>query len=351
MRTASTLVAVCVLMAGATAYLLLWEPETQTRPLASAGRSAAYAPSARAPERAAVDTREHVDSEVIPRPAPLPLAGADVAPPTAEDDRPAPAATTRVRWAGSAATAIDRELAAALAVLQDDPADPVALRNAALGYQSLGRWAMAARGWERLAQQNPDDADVQLSLASAWMRVERWSDALPALRAAAASAPDRLPVWHNLAVTYTALGRLSEAEAAWSRVLNLNAADPDALRGRGEARLDLRDWAGAAADLAACLDLEPEADDTALNLALALARLGQTDEALRRVETVLARVPDHVPALRRAIELSASAWEAGRDTAAARRLLDYAERLLKIIPNDAAAGLLVETVGPAMQRR
>ncbi|MEM9805857.1 MAG: tetratricopeptide repeat protein, partial [Cyanobacteria bacterium P01_D01_bin.56] len=64
--------------------------------------------------------------------------------------------------------------------------------------------------------------------------------------------------WYNRGVALAALGEYYRAIATYDKVLTLDAANANALTGRGLAWVKLEDYAAATADLEAALALNPE---------------------------------------------------------------------------------------------
>ena|GEM_PF-1815653 len=251
-------------------------------------------------------------------------------PPVEEDDD---AGRSRpIRWAGEGAK--ERKDKARLnelrAVLLHEP-DNIAAVEDALAIARRNEWHNEIRELlSRLARQRPDDDAPRYQLAVELMRSKRWVEALPHLTEVARARPDDAQVHYNLAITLQALAHLNQARAAWRRVIELMPDNPDAYVHRGEVLLDLREWSAAAADFEKSLEAAPDDLALTLNLALALTKLGQPDEAYRRLAPMLDDHPGHVPLLNRLAEISWMIYQAnpGKNLDQARETMEYCDRSL-----------------------
>ncbi len=260
--------------------------------------------------------------------------------------RPADAASQpAVQWAADPEhRRAERRLAAAREALAADPSNAAALRDALAAVRELDRWAEARRMLTRLVEVEPEDTEIRFEYAVTLMRLSRWVDAVHTLRVVVGQQPDHGHGWYNLAVAHQALGHLEEARRAWDRAVELLPDNPDAYAQRGEVLLDLHEWSAAAADFEAALEREPEDIESALNLSLALWKLGRLDEAQERVAGVIERHARHVPALNRMAELRWAAYEMGPETNRAQReaAIAYWRRSLEVDRSQPAVEALVK---------
>jgi tetratricopeptide (TPR) repeat protein len=258
------------------------------------------------------------------------------------DGLPQPAETASrpaVRWVSDPdRRRAERRLAAAREGLATDPSNPAALRDGLAAARQLGRWAEARRMLARLVEVEPENTEVRFEYAVTLMRLSRWVDAVHALEDVVAQQPDRGPGWYNLAVAHQALGHLAEARRAWDRTIELLPNNPDAHAHRGEVLLDLHEWSAAAADFEAALQREPDDVEAALNLSLALWKLGRLDEAQARVAGVIERHARHVAALNRMAELCWALYEMAPEANRAQHeaAITYWRRSLEIDQSQSA---------------
>jgi tetratricopeptide (TPR) repeat protein len=190
-------------------------------------------------------------------------------------------------------------------VLRDDPTHEPALRDKAAALADLRQWSPLADTLGRLIELHPDDARLRYERATVLMQLRQWLDAVAELKLVVASQPEDSRAWFNLAAAQQELGRLADARQAWDRAIEL-APTAEARARRGEVLLDLGEWTAATADFEAILAEQPGAPDAALNLALALVKLGRAAEARSRLLEALADHPRNVLILNRLAELAAA---------------------------------------------
>jgi predicted Zn-dependent protease len=221
------------------------------------------------------------------------------------------------------------------ATLADDPYNEAAL-EAALGLARELEWPNEVCDLlARLTRLRPDDVALRFEAAVELMRLERWVEAIPQLRFVVERQPDDERAWYNLAIAHQALGHLREARATWNRVIALLPENPDVYAHRGEVLLDLRAWAEAAADFETSLSIEPDSLDVAMNLSLALLRLGRAADARDELLPLLEQHPVNVPLLNRLAEVTWDLHEANPDAnkVFASETLDYCTRSLDVAEN------------------
>ena len=250
-----------------------------------------------------------------------------------------------VQWASEQGPRGARErLAAAREFLAREPDHPAALRDELRALRELGDWSAVADTLARMVALEPDNDVLRFEYAEALVRDKRWASAIDPLRECVVRQPNDVQAWLYLAAAQQTLGHLHDAEHSWSRVLELRPDDDEALAHRGEVRLSLHDWAGAAGDLERACSREPEAVDHALSLARALSQLGREPEARRCAEGVLARHPQNVRAMNALAELTWRAYRTDPATAAAdlEATIEWCRRSLEIDPAQPAVRALLD---------
>mgnify|MGYP001813190377 CR=1 FL=1 len=122
------------------------------------------------------------------------------------------------------------------------------------------------------------------------------------------------------------LNRLAEARAAYQQAAEAPGLRAAALYGLAQIDLLERDWAGAAANYRAVLDLQPQADAAQYPLGQALVRLGQREQArehLARRGVIKPKYADPLVDKLRALQAGASFHF--EEALAAVKRLDYAQ--------------------------
>ena len=89
-------------------------------------------------------------------------------------------------------------------------------------------------------------------------------------------------------------GRFEEAVETFSAALSVGPQEPKALRGRGLARVQLKQWPSAVVDFSAARNLAPEDPENWVDLGICLAADGQMYPAIETFEALLARQPQYV---------------------------------------------------------
>jgi tetratricopeptide (TPR) repeat protein len=343
LRLLGALLVACVLMVGIVVWQLLPGGERE-RQATSDGRPQAHAPApAHADAPAGVPTSQ---GRVATGGAPAVEQRAERrtrANPTSQ--HAGAASQPAVRWAADPQhRRAQQRLVAAREALAVDPSNPVALRDALAAARELGRWAEVRRMLARLVEAEPGNTEIRFEYAVTLMRLRRWVDAVHTLRFVVEQRPDHGHAWYNLAVACRALGHLDEARRAWDRAIELLPDNSDAYAQRGEVLLDLHEWSVAAADFEVVLEHTPDDIDSALNLSLALWKLGRLDEAQARVAGVVERHPRHVRALNRMAELCWAFYEIAPETNRAQReaAVAYWRRSLEVDRSQSAVEAALE---------
>ena len=132
---------------------------------------------------------------------------------------------------------------------------------------SNGKAMAAVPLLERCFELRPDDINVLTNLGGAYILVERHQHAVPLLEKATELAPDNPNVWTNLAAAY--LGKLitstrtrqDNALRAYRRVIEIDAAYPNAHYNMGLIFVDRRDWQAAHEAFSHALEVNPHDKD------------------------------------------------------------------------------------------
>ena len=103
-----------------------------------------------------------------------------------------------------------------------------------------------------------------------------------------------LDTFMKQAYEQAAEGRFEEAVETFSASLTLDPHAARALRGRGLAYLQLKQWDRAAADFRAATQLLPEEADNWIDLGISLGMKHEVYQAIDAFEALLARQPGHV---------------------------------------------------------
>jgi tetratricopeptide (TPR) repeat protein len=178
-------------------------------------------------------------------------------------------------------------------VLQIQPGMDLALIRRAEAYMLAERLDEALADIDAVLKNNPDLALAHGLRAQVLASQEKFGEAIAEMKVLADDMPGQPDVRMQLALYYLLNNDTREAISQYTQVLDLDAEHFLALRGRGDAYLNLGDHAAAVEDFDRALDVEPE--DSAL---------------LNNFAWVLATSPDdNIRDGKRAIELATKACE------------------------------------------
>jgi tetratricopeptide (TPR) repeat protein len=124
---------------------------------------------------------------------------------------------------------------------------------------------------------------------------ERPADAVEELRSAVDRLPNDLLIQTQFAGALWQLGEPRTAEAVFTRVLEIDGGNAEALRGRGEILADLGDARAALRDLDRLVPAKQPSVHAARGLALAL--LGEQSDAAEEIKAALTDAPRNGPVL------------------------------------------------------
>ncbi len=222
---------------------------------------------------------------------------------------------------------LDKALAAASKAVAEEPANPyVRLLHAGV-LESMGRDAEAEPEYKALIEEFPGKFDAYVLLSNLYVRQKRFQEAIDILKTLERRDPSDSLAHYCLGRTYEEMGKLPQAEAEYSRVLesdpNLNNGavellrvllrskdttkakalcermlrkDPNNAVARkvlghlmlGESKLD-----EALKHLVFLEGIESDASDTRFKIALIQMEKRNFEEATRELSLVLATNPDH----------------------------------------------------------
>ncbi len=168
---------------------------------------------------------------------------------------------------------------------------------------SAGRFVDAAREYGYVAQLQPDNADAFHMLGTSLHAAGDLDGAVAAYRDAIRVAPGARS-WANLGSLQYARGQTADALRAFLEASRLEpgsatirASLGDARQKAGDVKRARADWQASAELSRAALEVNPRDPRQLLNLALCLARLGRSSDALRTAQQALDAAPSSPDAL------------------------------------------------------
>lgn len=200
--------------------------------------------------------------------------------------------------------------------------------NLGIACQRLGRLDSAALALQRAADLHPHHETVHACLAAVHHEKGDWPAARAAYESAIEHAPHRVePLW-GLALGLEGANRPKEAEAVYSKLVQVAPDSAEAWFRLGWLRAELAEWGGSVEAFAKCTSLRKAWPDAYLNLGVALWHIGDLEESERAFEAALKLSPGSPDVLRaiaslaiekrelpRAVELEAKLSAMGEQTA------------------------------------
>src|SRR5574341_1622938 len=168
-------------------------------------------------------------------------------------------------------------------------------RNLGIAFYKTGMLDEAAREFRRVAELRGTDANALFFIGLVALKQARWREAMEALRLAAEKGGSRPAVLHNLGYAYEQLGRLPDAETAYSEAAARARTDPRVHMGWGIVALKRGDHAAAGGRLDRAKELFGQKVPPLWYWARALvaAAAAEFDEAAALAEAGVAAYPAH----------------------------------------------------------
>jgi tetratricopeptide (TPR) repeat protein len=155
------------------------------------------------------------------------------------------------------------------------------------------RYDLAEKELRLALAEEPDSPQAHAFLALCLNEREEFAGATEEARQAVAGAPEWPTAHWILAQVYVARNRLDEAERAAREALRLDPDDADHYAMLARIHLGRRDWSKALECAEGGLAVDAEDVECGNLRAMALTRLGRTQEAAAAVEAALAREPEN----------------------------------------------------------
>ena len=289
------------------------------------------------------------------------------------EHNPSPAlALTIARWL-SAAGRHARAVKILSRALSEHPRNPRLLSALAKSYEAQGNWVQAAKAWENLAANAPEQRAVALRRAArAWEQAGDFSKAATNWRKLCEAAPGDWRAWDGLALALANAGQEDHARKALARAAALAPLEPKIRRRLAGRLAALGMKAQAAATLLAAARARPgdaqlwmdtaracqeAGNETCMleayqalarlknpppevlyNLGVLLMNRGQPARAAKVLEKALALAPSDQPSAKLLLEalVAAKRWKAAADHA------------LKLLESGVSPSWVVATIYPPM---
>ncbi len=148
--------------------------------------------------------------------------------------------------------------------------------------------------WLQEAQRHAASVEARLAWARSYLDLGQLDTASKLLRQLAASHPDHAEVFRRLGETCARSGLSDLAAKAYTRALTLEPFDLSTRRALAESLLLTGDLPGADREVTQVLAADPDDVDAAVIQAAILVRRGAVDDAIDRLDRLMARRVNHV---------------------------------------------------------
>jgi protein O-GlcNAc transferase len=175
---------------------------------------------------------------------------------------------------------LDDAIAAYREALARDLESVDAQYNLGIAYRFKGLMEPAADCFKRTIVIEPEHADAQAALGQTLLALDRAAEAVPLLQKVVALKPNDAELVCDLGNGLQTLGHLRHASAAYRRALEIDPKLSRAWYAAGCAESSQKQFVSAIACFRRALDIQPDWSAARHNLAKALYKLGQVEEAL-----------------------------------------------------------------------
>lgn len=169
------------------------------------------------------------------------------------------------------------------------------------GWENLGRVSLlqgqlqkAEYSFWRASQVLDNNGLALVRMATAIAAQHRYEDAIKILVDIVRQQPDMATAWAQLGICYFIERNIGAANKALERALQLNPADPGALRHMALVKIALNEKNAAEQLLASLLQQCPGELESEVDLAVVRLGLGKISEALEYLQDIHERHPEHI---------------------------------------------------------
>jgi protein O-mannosyl-transferase len=171
-----------------------------------------------------------------------------------------------------------------------------ALADAASARHNTNGFAEARRAYQQASELNPAASDAHHNLALTWQAQGRASEAMAEFEQAARLDSNRVDTWTQLGFLYATQNRMPEAERAFRELVRLQPNNAEAFGWLGNALAEQKKLADAIPFYLTALKINPADCKNEFNLGLTLSRLGKREEAAEHYRAALRINPNYAEA-------------------------------------------------------
>ncbi len=253
------------------------------------------------------------------------------------------------------------------AYLKYKPNDVDILLKKGILLYNRGDYHNAAKVLENVIEISPGNEEAYIYLGASYDKMERYEDSIDAFRKAIEINPENKHAWMNLAVIYKKRGEYEDALNAVREAIKIDPNDPKCWKLKSEIEYDMEDYGNALESINQALGMEMEGNelidallhkrkilkrnyvadqmknacyqlisrgkrdlDIYYDLAEAYYKLGEYENALEVIESILSTSPHHLPTLvlQKNTYMKLGRWE---------KAINSGEKILEIDPKNVEA--------------
>lgn len=224
-----------------------------------------------------------------------------------------------------AVVALALTLAAPGAFAQGKSSESEASFNAGLTHLRENRPSLALEQFKKAIKEDPRNAYAYKGLGLTYTQLGKLSDAVSALRKALELNPYYVDVRNDLGTALVLSGKRAEGKAEFLAAFNdpTNPTPEISARNLGQAYIEEKNYREAVNWFRTSFTRNTSYPDPYLGFADAVAAMGRPEEAVAPLEAALKQAPGHPPLL---LSLGDTYYRMGRFTEARTRLEDAARR-------------------------
>jgi Tfp pilus assembly protein PilF len=197
--------------------------------------------------------------------------------------------------------------------------------NAGLTHLRENRPALALEQFKKAIKEDPRNPYAYKGLGLTYTQLGKLSDAISALRKALELNPYYVDVRNDLGTALVLSGKRAEGKAEFLAAFNdpTNPTPEISARNLGQAYMEEKNYREAVNWFRTSFTRNPSYSDPYLGFADAVAAMGRPEEAVEPLEVALKQAPGHPPLL---LSLGEAYYRTGRFSEARTRLEDAARR-------------------------
>lgn len=192
---------------------------------------------------------------------------------------------------------IRQDIAGYEKMLEENPDDAQVLNALGFAYSNMGRTDDAIAKWQKAVRIRPDYAEAYYNLGGALAGQREYRAGAKALQNAIEANPSYAEAYNNLGVVLQSEGRLGKAIDQYQKAIEIRPDYAFAQHNLGNAFLAEGKLEKAIEHLSAAIHFEPDYAEAHYSLGSALGRQGRLDEEIAHYRRAIEAKPDYAQAL------------------------------------------------------